>query len=487
MSNITSKPISLHGKCVRIQSLTCSNCRSELCNLKFYAEAGELEDTFGHVTVQDPEEQVAQKQVEEDLRIYGTRYEPSDAVDLGEDEKLSKLPPKRSASEFEAGVDRPAKTRKMSECRTFNYENVTAMDWNAGESPMMAWVNQSAVPAAILIDTSKTDPSVSKDEELLQQEKQEIEIFKNVHVTDAPVPANSAKFAAGHECRLDLDFGAQIYYRNIVDRYPLLPPYLTRRLAIANHNRAERLQNSRLRNSREMEVPSSPPSNNGPRLESQSDAVDKYINTRRMSSEWMTPYSPQYEPKLESQSYAVDQYIDTRGLSSYINTRQMSSELKTPHSPQYEPRLESQSDAVHQNVHHRRMSSERIPLSSARHDPYPRYDRYSQYDPYAQYDPYVQYDPYAQYDPYGDSHISTPLLAQAPTSPSSMWNVFEQPCQQACLEADGMGNGILINGERYACEACFDNNRVSSCYHTGRYSQKLRLYSRIVLSYREVC
>ena len=249
MFNITSEPIFLHGESVHILPLTCSNCSSELCNLRFYAKAGELEDIFGHVNVQDEEEQVAQKQLQEDLRIYGTRHEPPDAVDLDEDEQLSKLPPKRSASEFEAGVDRPAKARKKSESRTFNYENVTAMDWNAGESPMMAWVNQSAVPAAIAVplDTSQTGPSVSKDEELLQREKKEIEIFKNVHVSDALAPANNAKFAASLECGSDLEFAAQIYYRNIIDRYPLLPPYLARRLAIANHNRAERLQQSRLR------------------------------------------------------------------------------------------------------------------------------------------------------------------------------------------------------------------------------------------------
>ena len=244
-----SEPIFSHGKSIHIRPLTCSNCSSELCNLKFYAEAGKLEDIFGHVTVQDEEEQVAQNQLEEDLRIYGTRNEPPDAVDLDEDEQLSKLPPKRSASEFEAGVDRPAKARKKSESRTFNYENVTAMDWNAGESPMMAWVNQSAVPAAIAIplDTSQRGPPISKDEELLQQEKKEIEIFKNVHVSHALAPASNAKFAASLECGSDLDFGAQIYYRNIIDRYPILPPYLARRFAIANHHRAERLQKSRLR------------------------------------------------------------------------------------------------------------------------------------------------------------------------------------------------------------------------------------------------
>ena len=261
MSNITSESISLRGISIHTQSLTCLNYSSELCNLKFYAEAGELEDTFGHVTVQDQEEQVAQKQVEEDLRIYGTRHVPSDAVDLDEEEKLSKLPAKRSALEFEAGVDRPAKARKKSESRTYNYENITAMDWNAGESPMMAWVNQSAVPAAIPLGVSSTDPPVSKDEELLQQERKEIEIFKNVHVSDALAPANNAKFAANLECGSDLDFGVQIYHRNIVDRYPLLPPYLARRLAIANHSRAERLQQSRLRN--------------GPRGDIVAKAIDK--------------------------------------------------------------------------------------------------------------------------------------------------------------------------------------------------------------------
>ena len=34
----------------------------------------------------------------------------------------------------------------------------------------------------------------------------------------------------------------------------------------------------------------------------------------------------------------------------------------------------------------------------------------------------------------------------------------------------GMRNGILNNGERYACEACSDDNRISSCQYIGRYS-----------------
>ena len=37
----------------------------------------------------------------------------------------------------------------------------------------------------------------------------------------------------------------QIYYRNIVDRYPALPQYLATRLAEVNCHRAERLQQTR--------------------------------------------------------------------------------------------------------------------------------------------------------------------------------------------------------------------------------------------------
>lgn len=263
-----------------------------MCNLKFYAEAGGLEEIFGQVTVQDEEDQVAQKQVEEDLRIYGTRQEPSDAIDVDEDEQLSKLPPKRSASEFEAGVDRPAKTRKKSESQTYNYDTLTAMDWNAGQSPIMAWVNQSAVPAMIPRDTSQTNQLVSKDEELLQREKKEIEIFKNVHISDAVAPANNTQHTASLDCGPDLEFGAQIYHRNIVDRYPLLPPYLARRLAIANRTRAERLQQSRLRN--------------GPRRDITAGAINASLNPFLLTSSITENMFPSMPTTISEAKAATD-------------------------------------------------------------------------------------------------------------------------------------------------------------------------------------
>ena len=206
-----------------------------------YAGAGQLADSLGHPTVQNEEEQVAQEQAEEDLRTFGTRPEPADAINLDEDEQLSRQARQRRTSDY----DRDAKCPKTA--RPCNEEGMTAIDWNAGESPIMAWVNQSALPAAIAEDTSQTDLPLNRGEKVLQQEKQEIEIFKNVHLDDAAGPANNAKLAASSECTSDLDFGAQIYYRNIVDRYPMLPPYLARRLAIANRKRAERLQDSRCR------------------------------------------------------------------------------------------------------------------------------------------------------------------------------------------------------------------------------------------------
>jgi hypothetical protein len=44
-----------------------------------------------------------------------------------------------------------------------------------------------------------------------------------------------------------LGLQAQIYFRNIVDRYPLLPMYLIHRLAVSNHRRAERPKHLRKR------------------------------------------------------------------------------------------------------------------------------------------------------------------------------------------------------------------------------------------------
>ena len=188
------------------------------------------------------------KQLEEDLRIYGSRVEPSDAVEVDEDEHLAKLPPRKPAPEFKAGVIRLSESRAQDENSASTYENVTAMDWNAGESPMLAWLNQSAIPAAVpnstLLEGDKNDPLDNKSHKFLEQETKEIEVFRNVQIEFAT--EDTTRQLPSHKTPLyDLDLGAQIYYRNIEDKYPYLEPFLIKRLAIANYDRAERLRRKR--------------------------------------------------------------------------------------------------------------------------------------------------------------------------------------------------------------------------------------------------
>lgn len=202
----------------------------------------ELDEALGRITVLEEEEQVARQQLEDDIRIYGSRPEPPDAVELDENEHLRNLPPKRNALELKSAVDRPAEIRKKSESKTYNYENITAVDWHAGETPLSAWLNQSAVPAALPIEELRESSSVMKKDELIHQEKKEIEVFKRVHVAHPSEPTNGLELSTGLEHGSGLELDAQIYYRNIMDRFPSLPNYLARRLATGNHARTKRLQ-----------------------------------------------------------------------------------------------------------------------------------------------------------------------------------------------------------------------------------------------------
>ena len=216
------------------------NDNSGMCYLNFSPTSDGLEDVLRNVTVS--EEDIARQQVEEDLRMYGSRPNPSDAIDVDENTKPADLPPKRKASEFEAAVDRPAKVRARRESQNLNYETVTAVDCNSGASPLDVWLNQSALPSTAL-DLENPVIKVS-EEDLVAQEEEEIKFFRNVHMAMLPTPKEDETTADALE---GLEFGAQIYCRNIRDRYPLLPSYLNRRLAQANFRRSERLRNEGLK------------------------------------------------------------------------------------------------------------------------------------------------------------------------------------------------------------------------------------------------
>ena len=90
----------------------------------------DLVGPFNRFTVLEENQDVEKRQAAEDLRLYGSRMEPPESIEVDESMKVAGLPPKRSAPEFSAAVGRPAKVRKKSNNKTFNYDTVTAMDWN---------------------------------------------------------------------------------------------------------------------------------------------------------------------------------------------------------------------------------------------------------------------------------------------------------------------------------------------------------------------
>ena len=195
------------------------------------------------------EDDVARRQIEEDLRLYGSRPEPPDTVEIDESTQLANLAPKRNASEFKSVVDRLATASEKDQSKEFNYETLTVMDWNSGASPLDAWLNQSAVPSTNpALDHQKSGESRSDP---LALETEELKVFRNVHMGIAPSPEHNDPPLEPVE---GLEFGAQIYYRNIMDRFPVLPKYLARHLAQANCDRAKRLRCEKERLQKEHEV-----------------------------------------------------------------------------------------------------------------------------------------------------------------------------------------------------------------------------------------
>ena len=195
------------------------------------------------------EDDTVRRQIEDDLQLYGSRPEPPDTVEVDESTQLANLPPKRNALDFKSIVNRLAITSEKDQRKEFNFEALTVMDWNSGASPLDAWLNQSAIPS--------TNPALNHQEtvdlesDLLALETEEIKVFRNVHMAIAPSPEYNDPPLEPVE---GLKFGAQIYYRNIMDRFPVLPKYLARRLAHANCDRAERLRHEKERVQKEEET-----------------------------------------------------------------------------------------------------------------------------------------------------------------------------------------------------------------------------------------
>jgi hypothetical protein len=100
--------------------------------------------------------------------------------------------------------------------------------------PIFSWLQQTALP-----DDPQSVRQWQQTEEIRQAEEKAketegIEIFRNVHLI---LPSEQEKPALPEETvkseEEEFPFGARIYYRNILDRYPEMQPPLAQRFARA--------------------------------------------------------------------------------------------------------------------------------------------------------------------------------------------------------------------------------------------------------------
>lgn len=200
-----------------------------------------MEDSFGRITAISEDEEVAKNQIAEDMSLYGSRPNPPDAVEVNEHTQLSNLPSTRGAAEFDVVVSRSAKVRRKKKSKEFTYQRVTAMDWNSGATPLDAWLNQSAVPFIVPLPQTQRNQFGSASDDFAAKELEDLKVFRTIHIEGIEEPKS---IGTPRNSVIDLTFlepRAQIYLRNILDRYPLLPSYLALRLAKANSARASRL------------------------------------------------------------------------------------------------------------------------------------------------------------------------------------------------------------------------------------------------------
>lgn len=221
---------------------------SKKCNLKFYPKTNDLEISSSSV---EEENEVARRQYEEDLRLYGSRLEPMDDIEV---DVMTALPNSPTMTEFETRFDDTKKSTRFDytekvhkiETNSENNEASTYSDLKDGANPLSEWLTQSALPSVIPMRSHPVAQSSGTEIDLVKEESREIEVFRYVHLASDPPNGAHATDTTNIEDVTDLELPSQIYYRNIVDRYPLLPTYLARRLAEANSSRADRLSCQRV-------------------------------------------------------------------------------------------------------------------------------------------------------------------------------------------------------------------------------------------------
>ena len=253
------------------ESASLMQCPS--CGLRYFPPTTELKDAKGNLLLTDEPEAVLQRQAVEDLNTFGMRARPCDANELGSihQDSLSEATNRKGAvnggqeslfgrlsspqtREVKEHSDPPIPALDSDNLRCLddmetdlgtsvpNRDTLPIIDWHSGPTPMDAWLNQSAIRMDGGFVQQIGDEKLQEAEKL-EQEQRDIEVLRKVHLA-----ADLAEPDAGRledDVYNDLDEFARPFLRKILDKYPLIQPFLARRLAESNLSRDTRLRKSR--------------------------------------------------------------------------------------------------------------------------------------------------------------------------------------------------------------------------------------------------
>ena len=237
---------------------------STKCGLKYYPPTTDLKDAMGNLQLKDEAESVLQRQAVEDLNAFGMRPAPRDATELGP------VHPDSPSQTPKRGIDHPDTTGVLLDSENLKRLDeaedevktsfpasgaLSIIDWHSGPTPIESWLNQSAIRMDSGILHEVGDEKL-QEKEILDQEQRDIEILRKVHLSAEPATPDTGLLEGdGYE---GLDEVAKPFLRKILDKFPLIQPFLARRLAESSLSRDTRLRKSRDEAERKRQLDSRP-------------------------------------------------------------------------------------------------------------------------------------------------------------------------------------------------------------------------------------
>lgn len=155
---------------------------STTCSFKSLPQSCRLETS---TAASEEEDLVIRRQVEEDSRVFGSRQEPGEGIKADDPNLASNgpfVPSPTEACESNTTGDSEIPNGSM------HRKSLPSVDWNAGSSPLFAWLNQSAIPFSEPTTLEDYDQDLAPENRLLEREFKEIEVFRNVRVSTKSEP-----------------------------------------------------------------------------------------------------------------------------------------------------------------------------------------------------------------------------------------------------------------------------------------------------------